>query len=50
MNFSCKVDGETSFSSQNYVSQAENSYESKGVLFDQMKKVSKRRTESEKMT
>ena len=29
-------DGETSFSSQNYFSQADISYQSKGVLFDQM--------------
>ena len=37
-------DGEASFSSGNFFSQAEISYESKGVLFDQMK-VSDRRRE-----
>ena len=37
-------DGETNFSSQNYFSRAEITYESNGVLFDQMK-VSERRTE-----
>ena len=38
--------GETSFSSQNYFSQAKIRYESKGVLFDQIKNW-ERRTESE---
>ena len=37
-------DGDTSFSSRNYFSQAEISYESKRVLFDQME-VSERLTE-----
>ena len=42
--FSLKIyDGETRFSSQNCLTQAEISYESKVVLFDQMK-VSARRT------
>ena len=40
-------DGETSISSQNYFSHTEVSYESKSVLFDQMK-VSVSRTDPKK--
>ena len=41
------VYGETSSGSQNYFSPAKFSYESKGLLFDQIK-VSERRTDPEK--
>ena len=46
--FSSQIDSKTSFSSQNYFSQTEIMYFSKGVLFEQMKN-SERRTESKKL-